>query len=601
MTVGGRSRPGPGRTPLRVANCSGFFGDRLSALREVLEGGPVDIVTGDYLAELTMLILGRQRRKDPQAGWVRSFLVQLEDCLGLALERGVRIVSNAGGLHPRGLAAAVTELAGRLGLDVAVATVGGDDLTGRWADLVRDGAVVAGESGPRPGEPPPADVLTANAYLGCWGIARALDAGAQVVLTGRVTDASLVVGAAAHHHGWTPGDLDSLAGGTVAGHVLECGPQATGGNFSLFLDLLDAPGAPPDLLDRPGFPLAEVAADGSCVVTKHPGTGGAVTVGTVTEQLLYECTGALYGGPDVLTRFDGLRLVQDGPDRVGVSGARGLPPTGWLKVATNRVGGWRNGLTVPLTGLHVERKAELLRRQLAPALAAAGEAHVVLARTDTPDAGAEEPASALLRVVVRDSDPDRVGRAFTAPLVELGLASIPGFSVTTPPGPATPYGVYAAAWTSAALVPQVVTHADGTVEQVAAAGPTGAWPRLDPVQPPRLAAPSATRRVPLGRVAGARAGDKGGTCTLGVYGRDDAAYAWLAGTLTTERLVQLLPEAAGLPVERELLPGLLAVLFQVRGLLGEGVAAGVRFDPQGKGVGEWLRSRLVDVPEALLD
>ena len=584
----------PSARPLRVANCSGFYGDRLSAMREALDGGPVDVITGDYLAELTLLILGRQRMKDPTAGWARTFLTQLEDSLGTALERGVRIVSNAGGLHPEGLAEAVRAAAQRLGLTVRVATVTGDDLLPRLGGLdVRLGDTP-------PGGAPVSDALTANAYLGCWGIARALDAGADVVVTGRVTDASLVAGPAAWHHGWTPDDLDALAGATVAGHVLECGAQATGGNFSFFHELLDAdPGA----LDAPGFPLAEIAADGSCVITKHPGTSGAVTVETVTEQLLYECTGARYGGPDVVTRFDTLRLTQEGPDRVAIRGAQGLPPSGWLKVATNRLGGYRNGFTLPLTGINVERKAAVLRRQLGPVLDGIAEVSVRLARTDAPDAGPEEEASALLHVAVKDPDRDRVGKRFTAPLIELGLASIPGFHPTTPPGPAAPYGVYAAAWVAGVDVPQQVTLPDGTVETVpSAARPPGH------VAPPAAAAPDAappppsgpTRRVPLGTVAGARSGDKGGAATLGVYARSDDGYRWLAAFLTGDRLRELLPEAAALPVRREVLPHLRAVLFQLPGLLGEGVAAGTRFDPQAKAVGEWLRSRHVDVPEALL-
>jgi hypothetical protein len=580
--------------PLVVANCSGFYGDRLSAMREVLDGGPVDVVTGDYLAELTMLILGRQRGKDPDAGFARTFLVQLEDCLGTALERGVRVVSNAGGLNPAGLAAAVRELAARLGLTVRVATVTGDDLTPRLAER----QVLRGDR--PPGSEPVVGALTANAYLGGWGIARALAAGADVVVTGRTTDASLVTGPAAWHHGWTPDDLDALAGATVAGHVLECGAQATGGNFSFFAELLDAD---PSALDAVGFPLAEVAADGTCVITKHPGTGGAVTVETVTEQLLYECTGTRYGGPDVVTRFDGLSLEQVGPDRVAVSGARGEAPNGWLKVATNRIGGYRNTMTLPLTGLDVERKAALLQRQLEPVLAGVAEVDVRLARTDRADADGQEEASALLHVTVKDPDRDRVGKAFTGPLIELGLASIPGFHATSAPSPASPYGVYSAAWVAGVDVPQVVGMPDGTVELVPSA--TSA-PRDDPdeaqgdgpVAPASLAGP--TRRVPLGRVVGARSGDKGGSATLGVYARSDEAYGWLQGFLTTDRLCALLPEAAALEVTREQLPGLRAVLFQLPGLLGDGVAAGTRFDPQAKSVGEWLRSRVVDVPTALL-
>lgn len=586
----------PVTSPLVVANCSGFYGDRLSAMREALDGGPVDVITGDYLAELTMLILGRQRMKDPAGGWARTFRTQLEDTLGTALERGVRIVSNAGGLNPTGLADAVRQLADGLGLDVKVATVAGDDLVGRLDELdVRHGDVP-------PGDTPVSGVLTANAYLGCWGIVRALQAGADVVVTGRVTDASLVVGPAAWHHGWSPANLDALAGATVAGHVLECGTQVTGGNFSFFAELLDAD---PAALDAVGFPIVEVAAAGSSVVTKHPGTGGAVTVETVTEQLLYECTGAQYGGPDVVTRFDTITLEQDGPDRVRVSGVRGLPPGPWLKVATNRLGGFRSSVTIPLSGLDVERKAAVLQRQLAPVLAQVAEARVELARTDSPDAVVQEEASALLHVTVKDGDRDKVAKAFTAPLIELALASIPGFFTTTAPPSPSPYGVFSPAWVRAGLVPQQVTLPDGTVEQVSSSVPDGrdAAPATTAIAEPAPPAPEPagpTRRVPLGRVAGTRSGDKGGSATLGVYGRSDAGYRWLASFLTAERLQALLPEAAGLPVTRELLPNLRAVLFQLPGLLGEGVASGARFDAQAKGLGEWLRSRLVDVPESLL-
>jgi hypothetical protein len=594
--------------PLIIANCSGFYGDRLSAMREQLDGGSIDVITGDYLAELTMLILGRQKAKDPSAGYARTYVTQLEECLADALERGVRIVSNAGGLNPHGLAAAVREIAQRLGVKGRVATVSGDDLVADWDALVAAGQLVGGEQPPGDGASPAlgAVPLTANAYLGCAGIVRALEAGAQVVITGRVTDASLVVGPAMWHHGWQPGDLDALAGATVAGHLLECGAQVTGGNFSLYADLLDAPGARPDLLDKVGFPLAEISEDGSCIVTKHPGTGGAVTVATVTEQLLYECTGREYGGPDVVSLFDTVSLAQEGPDRVRVSGTRGEPSGPWLKVATNRIGGYRTSMTVPLTGLDVERKADLIRRQLAGPSSSAADVTVTVARTDSPDAGTEEEASALLHLTVKDPDPKKVGRAFSSEVVALTLASIPGFSVTSPPGEAQPYGVYAPAWVRRTDVSELV-ELDGErlqLDPASASVPALATPppyrrRMDrEVQIFDQSGP--TGRVPLGVLTGARSGDKGGSCTLGVYTRTDLAFRWLAAYLTPERLAELLPEARGLDVSVQWLPNVRAVLFQIPGLLGQGVAAGTRFDPQAKGVGEWLRSRYVDAPISLL-
>ncbi|HTL24555.1 MAG TPA: acyclic terpene utilization AtuA family protein, partial [Mycobacteriales bacterium] len=380
---------------LRIANCSGFYGDRLTALSEVLNDGPVDVVTGDYLAELTMLILFRSRLKDPTKGYASTFLRQLEGVLGTVADRGTQVVVNAGGLAPAACADAVRALAERLGVAVPVAHVEGDDLLPRVGELDLPHL----DTGEPLGDRQP---LTANAYLGAWGIARALQQGAQVVVTGRVTDASLVVGPAAARFGWARDDWDALAGAVVAGHVIECGTQATGGNYAFWQDEVAQP-------LRMGFPVAELHEDGSCVVTKHPGTGGAVTVGTVTAQLLYEIAGPLYAGPDVVADFSTIALAQDGPDRVRVSGVRGGPPSGQVKVALNLIGGHRNRMEFVLTGLDVEAKAELalagLRDALPvePALLKAD-----LVRLDRPDAPTNEQAAALLRVTVKDPSPDVV-------------------------------------------------------------------------------------------------------------------------------------------------------------------------------------------------
>ncbi|MFF8310762.1 acyclic terpene utilization AtuA family protein [Streptomyces lydicus] len=576
-----------GGEPLRIGNASGFYGDRFDALREMLTGGPLDVLTGDYLAELTMLILGRDRLKDPGRGYATTFLRQLEEGLGLAAERGVRLVTNAGGLNPAGLADAVRELADRVGVPVRVAHVEGDDLLD-W------GSPPPGR-GREPGGGWGEGVLTANAYLGGGGIAACLRAGADVVVTGRVTDAALVSGAAQAHFGWRPEDFDALAGAVVAGHVLECGAQATGGNYSFF-------GAH-DVL-RPGFPLAEIAADGSCVITKHPGTGGAVTTGTVTAQLLYETSGARYAGPDVTARLDTARLTQDGPDRVRIDGVRGEAPPPSLKAGLTRLGGWRNEVTFVLTGLDIEAKAELVRAQMDAAFDAAGrrpaEVRWTLARTDRADADVQEEASALLRLVVRDADPDAVGRVVSGAAVELALASYPGFHVTAPPAKGSPYGVFEAVAVDPAEVAHRAVLPDGSRVAVAPPRTTREPARLpDPPLPAPLP-DGPTRRGPLGRVAGARSGDKGGDANIGVWAVSDDAWRWLAHTLTVDLLRHLLPETADLVVTRHVLPNLRALNFTVEGLLGEGVAAQARFDPQAKGLGEWLRSRHLDLPEALL-
>ncbi|MFJ8020653.1 acyclic terpene utilization AtuA family protein [Streptomyces sp. NPDC096311] len=564
--------------PLRIGNASGFYGDRFDAMREMLTGGPLDVLTGDYLAELTMLILGRDRLKNPSGGYARTFLGQLEECLGLAHERGVRIVANAGGLNPGGLADAVRQLADRLGIPVRVAHVEGDDLT-------------AGH--PRS--------LAAHAYLGGAGIAACLREGADIVVTGRVTDAALVTGPAVAHFGWTPDAYDRLAGAVVAGHVLECGTQATGGNYAFFKELTDHD---PARLRRPGFPVAELHEDGTSVITKHDGTGGLVDIGTVTAQLLYETSGARYAGPDVTARLDSVRLTQEAPDRVRISGVRGEAPPPTLKVGLNRLGGYRNEVVFVLTGLDIEAKAALVRDQMETALGAAEsrptEVRWDLARTDHPDAPTQETASALLRLVVRDPDQDAVGRTLSGAAIELALASYPGFHVIAPPGKGSPYGVFEDVYVPQGAVEHVAVLHDGRRVPVAPATDTLVLePALEPALPEPLP-PGPTRRAPLGVVAGARSGDKGGNANVGVWVRSDDAWRWLVHQLTADRFQNLITESRQLKVVRHRLPNLRALNFVVEGILGEGVASQHRFDPQAKALGEWLRSRHLDIPEALL-
>jgi hypothetical protein len=567
--------------PIVIGNCSGFYGDRIAAAREMVDGGPIDVLCGDYLAELTMLILAKAQAKDPALGYAKTFLTQVEDVLGTCLERGIKIVSNAGGLNPAGLAAAIREVASGLGLAVKVAHVEGDDLRGELSAIT---PAVAGKP------------VSANAYLGGWGIAEALGAGADVVVTGRVTDASLVVGPAAWWHGWSPTDWDALAGAVVAGHVIECGPQATGGNYSFLEEVTDR--------RYPGFPIAEVAADGSSVITKHEGTGGLVSVGTVTAQLLYEIAEPAYLGPDVTTHFDTIALAQQAEHRVSISGVTGSPPPETLKVALNDVGGFRNTMTLVLTGLDIEAKAAWAETQLFEVLGGKdrfAEVDVRLLRFDRADAPANEQATAHLRVTVKDPDPRKVGRAFSNATMELALGGYAGFHTTTPPSAESAFGVYRPAAVPRTALTHTVVLPDGERRTVADP-PTGPVPAPTGTDSgPVSASAGPTQRVPLGRVCGARSGDKGGNANIGVWARDDASYAWLQGHLTVDRLRELLgPEAAALRIERFALPNLHALNVVVHGLLGDGVASSTRPDPQGKGLGEYLRSRLVDVPEELL-
>ncbi len=575
---------------VRIANCSGFYGDRLSAMREMIEGGEVDYVTGDYLAELTMLILGKDTMKDPSLGYARTFVKQVEECLALALERGVKIVSNAGGLNPSGLAARLQEVAAAAGLDAKIAYVEGDNLVTRTEEL--------GLVGDR-GKP-----LTANAYLGAFGIAAALRNGADIVVTGRVTDASVVVGPAIAHFGWTPESYDELAGAVVAGHIIECGTQATGGNFSGFRTL-------PHTGKPLGFPLAEIAEDGTFVVTKHEGTGGAVTVDTVTAQLVYEIQSTRYLGPDVTVDLTSLQLDQEGEDRVRISGVRGEAPPEQLKVCLNELGGFRNSVEFVITGLDIEAKADWIRDQVERALQPTKPERIhwsPLGRVHD-DSATEEGASVLLRCTVFDPSPDVAGKGFTAPAIELALGSYPGFTVTAPPSPATPYGVYRPAYVDRSAVTHTVVHHDGTRETIPE--PTEFSPLPDPsagLRPSPYPAPAdqLTRRVPLGTFVHARSGDKGGDANLGLWVRHDGSpkyddrVTWLTKFISARRVRELVPEAEGLEVLVYVLPNLGGVNVLIKGLLGEGVAASHRFDPQAKALGEWVRSRMVHIEERVL-
>ena len=580
--------------PIRIANCSGFFGDRLSAAKEMVEGGPIDVLTGDWLAELTMLILSRTRAKRPGGGYARTFVAQMEQVMGTCLDRGIKVVSNAGGLDPDGCAEAVAEVAQKLGLHPKIAYVRGDDLIPRMDELVAADQLMQFDA-----DAPIKDTqafLTANAYFGCWGIVDALERGADIVITGRVTDAAVVCGPAAWHHGWKRTDWDALAGAVVAGHVIECSSQATGGNYSFFQEV---PG-----MERVGFPWAEIAADGSSVIGKHDGTGGEVSIGTVTSQLLYEIGGPAYLGPDVTARFDTIQLEEPAKDRVRIHGVQGEPPPPTLKVCINRPGGFRNDMSVCLTGLDIEEKAALVERGFWAACPYVPEDYAFvqtrLSRTDQPDPDSNEQAVAILKISVKDPDEKKVGRAFSNAVIELALANIPGFfSVGSGPGPGKPFGVMVPARIAAALAPQEVVL-DGETHEVSSVIPDGERTVTPPAEPDATAPGGATRRAPLGTLFGARSGDKGGNANLGIFARSDEAWAWLDAHLTSERLQALLPEAAALGVERHRLPQLRALNFVIHGLLQEGVAASTRQDPQAKSLGEWLRARVVDLPEALL-
>ena len=580
--------------PIRIANCSGFYGDRLSAAEEMVEGGPIDALTGDWLAELTMLILARTRAKRPNSGYARTFIRQMEQVMGNCVDSGIKVVSNAGGLDPFHCAEAVAEVADKLGLDPTIAYVEGDNLLGRLEELKSNGIVLRDLDSNEPVAD--IDYISANAYFGCWGIVEALDRGADIVVTGRTTDAAIVCGPAAWHHGWAEDNLDALAGAVVAGHVIECGTQATGGNYSFFEEV--------DGLEYPGFPFAEIAGDGSSVIGKHPGTGGSISIGTVTSQLLYEIGSPSYLGPDVTSRFDTIQLEEVGRDRVRISGVRGEKPPETLKVSMNSWGGFRSDMAIALTGIDIDAKAGLIERafwrncRYQPGDFASVTTNVV--RTDKTDPRTNEEAVASWRITVKDPDQHKT-TAVASAMNDLALASIPGFFGLKTAGVGKPFGVHTSGLVPRDVAPQhVVLLGEGRTVVDSNAPPVSGAP-VTPLEPAIPPAPTGeTERVALGTVVGTRSGDKGGNANLGVFVRSAAAYAWLEDFLTVKRLRQLMGEASDKRIERFVLPNILSLNFVIHGLLGEGVAASTRQDAQAKGLGEWLRARHVDIPRSLL-
>jgi hypothetical protein len=582
---------------LRVANCSGFYGDRLSAAREMVEGGPIDVLTGDYLAELTMTILYNQKlQRGDNAGYVGTFLKQVREVIGQCLEREIKIVSNAGGLNPAGMAAEVESIAADLGLSASVAYIDGDDLIPRMTELTARGerfdnidkGVALAASGNEP--------LTANAYLGGWAIKEALDQGADIVICPRVTDAALVIGPAAWKFGWSRTDYDALAGALAAGHIIECGAQATGGNYSFFQEVPS--------FRNVGYPIAEIEADGSFTISKHPDTGGLVSVGTVTAQLLYEISTPAYINPDVIAHFDTLNIEQVDVDRVRVSGCRGSSPPPTHKVCINTAAGYRNGTEVILTGLDIEAKADIFLDALFDSLGGRDqfdEVETQLIRTDKENPNSNEEAFASLKIDVRSKDPKVVGRMFSAKLVELALASFPGFTGRAMTGSGSPVLAYWPALVDSAHIVERV-HGGGVVTDVLPTSQMGFEEihyQQQPVQIPDRPAGEAVQ-VPFGRLFGTRSGDKGGCANLGVWAKSESAYAFLYKYLTVDELKRLLPDTAQYVIDRYDLPNLKAMNFYIHGILRDGVSSNTRLDGQAKSLGEYLRSKTIDAPQTLL-
>jgi len=584
---------------IKIGNCSGYYGDRLAAAKEMVDGGPIDVLTGDYLAELTMAILYNQRQtRGEHMGYVGTFLKQVKDVVGTCLEKNIKIVSNAGGLNPSGMAMEIEKILEEQGLKAKVAYIDGDDLMDDIESLKSGGESFTNIDKGVPLSDTPNKIVTANTYLGAWAIKEALDQGADIVVCPRVTDAAVVIGPAAWKFNWQRNDYDALAGALAAGHVIECGAQCCGGNYSFFEEVPS--------FHNVGYPIAEIEADGSFTVTKHPGTGGLVSVGTITAQLLYEISTPAYYNPDVIAHFDTMKIEQTGDDRVYVSQCRGSSPPPTHKVCINTIGHFKNGIEVLLTGLDIEKKAELYIDQIFHNLGGQDqfdEVEIQLIRSDQENPESNEVAHAALRITVTSDDASKVGRLFNAKITELGLATIPGNTGRgNSMGGGNPMIVY---W-PALIDSQKVTewlHIGDVVTEVLPTQRLGLEEIYYQEVPITLdKAPSGDEvPFPFGRLYGARSGDKGGCANCGVWARTDASYSFLHEYLTVEQFKKLLPDLAQYQIERYEMPNLKALNFYIHDILKDGVSSNNRIDGQAKTLCEYLRAKTIEVPKVLVD
>ncbi|GAA3070300.1 DUF1446 domain-containing protein [Pseudonocardia yunnanensis] len=564
-------------------------------MADVLSGDPLDVAFGDYLAEITLASLVTRLDKDASRGYVARFFEQFKDSFDAVVSSGTRIVTNAGGFNPQALAEDIHEYASGRGVELSVAYVLGDNLLDCFPDLVAAGHHFTNmDTGKKITNASDFDPISVDAYLGGWGIAKALAEGAQIVVTGRVADASLVVGSAAWFHGWRDDELDKLAGALAAAHITECGPQAVGGNFSGFDTLGD--------VRRLSFPIAEIHEDGSAVIGKHSGQNGKVTVDTVTAQLLYEIQGPYYLNNDVTLDVRSVHLEQVGEDRVRVSGAKGSPPPETTKVSIFAGLGYQSASTAYLTGLQVAEKTAFVESQLADFLAGTG-VHYDITRIGVP---AEHPSSqweatVVLRVITVADEAELLERYnIGAHLASVYLSGVPGYYCDEITGDArSPVRQRIEYWPG--LLDQSVL--DQRVEFVNGGSfPVGLPERIpfdgqpsQDVTPPLPAAALDVRTVRLGDLAYARSGDKGGVNNVGVWVKDPADYEWLRAVLSIEALRARITELKEIEVERHEFPNLNAVHFLFKGLLGTGGSSSLRVDRLGKAVGEYLRT--IPVPD----
>ena len=582
---------------IKIANCSGFYGDKLSAAKDLVDGGPIDVLTGDYLAELTMAILfGQKMQRGEDKGYVGTFLKQINQIAKSCKEKNIKIVSNAGGLNPKSMAIEIEKILKEQSIDMKVAYIDGDDLMPTISNLKKSGEefknIDKGKKLDESGYSP----LTANAYLGAWGIKEALDKGADIVVCPRVTDAAVVIGPAAWKFNWKRDNYDALAGALAAGHIIECGCQATGGNYAFFKEV--------ESFDNVGYPIAEIYEDGSFYVTKHPDTGGLVSTGTVTAQLLYEINSPAYVNPDVIAHFDTLKIEEVEKDKVYVSGCRGSSPPDKHKVCINLAGGFRNGMEIILTGLDIEDKAKVFTDALFNSVGGRkqfDEVSIQLHRTDKENPNSNEEAMASLLVSVKSKDQNLVGRLFSAKIIELALANIPGFFAQGGVKSSGPVIVYWPALVDSMHIKEKV-HIDGEEIEVI---PTSQleldeiYYQKEPIKIKKIKKED-EKEIYFGEIYGTRSGDKGGCANLGVWAKNADSFAFLHDFLTVKKLKELLPDLNQYKIERFELANINSLNFYIHDILQDGVSSNDKKDGQAKSLGEYLRAKKVKVPQSII-
>lgn len=588
---------------LRIANASGYWGDDLTVLRRQIEDGPIDYVTMDFLAEITMSIMQKQRARKPELGYARDFVDQMADVLGLAMDKGVTIIANAGGVAPQACGDAIAAVLAEQGLSPRIGVVAGDDLMERLSTWHSDGVAMDNMDDGR-GFGEIADrVSSANAYFGAAPVVRAVEEGAQVIVTGRVTDTGITLAPMIARFGWAVDDWDRLASGIIAGHILECGAQSTGGNYTDWHEV--------GSFDNIGYPIVEMHADGSFIVTKHDGTGGIVNAKSVKEQLVYEMGDpSAYLTPDVTVDFGSIEVEEVGPDRVRVSGIRGAAPTNLLKVSMSHVDGFKATGSLMVCGPNARAKATAFAEILFGRLPEFEHTLTEFVGADSTWGGlspAPEPAEVLLRCGVRDHDRAKVSE-FSKMLAAVVLSGPPGVAVT---GGRPAIQEVVAYWPC--LIPRELCAGDVSVFGGDGSPVTESVPFEGSFGPGRVEASDVTYDFPsvtltgttvtakLADIAHGRSGDKGDTCNIGLIARHPAIYPWLVDNITADRVKEAFAGICHGEVEQFEVPNIEALNFLLHESLGGGGTLSLHIDAQGKTYSHALLSIDIEIDQAYLD